>query len=68
MQTIEGNMRESEQNRHKYEQGLEVLRTDLEKARLGVNSCQVRLETVEEQLTAEEQNRKRNTGIDGRGR
>ena len=56
MQTIEGNMRESEQNRHKHEQGLEVLRTELEKARLGVNSCQVRLETVEEQLTAEEQN------------
>ena len=56
VQTIEGNMRESEQNRHKHEQGLEVLRTELEKARLGVNSCQVRLETVEEQLTAEEQN------------
>ena len=58
VQTIEGVMRESEQIRHKYEQGLEALRTDLEKARLGVNSCQVRLETVEEQLNAEEQNAK----------
>lgn len=58
VQTVEANMRASEQNRQKYEQELEVLRSDLEKSRLGVNSCQVRLETVEEQLTAEEHNAK----------
>ncbi|MCZ6803870.1 MAG: chromosome segregation protein SMC [Proteobacteria bacterium] len=58
VQTIEARMRESEQDRHKHEQELEALRSVLEKARLGVNSCQVRLETVEEQLSAEQQNAK----------
>ena len=58
VQSIEANMRELEQQRHKYEQDLEGLRTELEKARLAVNSCQVRLETVEEQLSAEEHNAK----------
>ena len=58
MQSIELNMRVSEQNKHKHEKGLDILRTDLEKARLGVNSCQVRLETVEEKLIAEKQNAK----------
>tara|TARA_R110002074_G_scaffold401935_1_gene602375 strand:- start:72454 stop:75960 length:3507 start_codon:yes stop_codon:yes gene_type:complete len=58
VQAIEGKMRELEQDKHKYEQGLENLRSDLEKAKLGVNSCQVRLETVEGQLSAEEQNAK----------
>jgi chromosome segregation protein len=58
VQTIEAGMRESEQSRHKHEQELETLRTELEKARLGVNSCQVRLETVEEQLSADQQNAK----------
>ncbi len=56
VQSIENSMRELEQGRHKHEQELEGLRADLEKARLGVNSCQVRLETVEEQLSAEEHN------------
>ncbi|MAS81477.1 MAG: chromosome segregation protein SMC [Legionellales bacterium] len=58
MQGIELNMRESEKNKQEYEKGLDILRTDLEKARLGVNSCQVRLEAVEEQLSAEKQNTK----------
>lgn len=58
VQTIEARMRESEQNRHKHEQELEALRSALEKARLGVNSCQVRLETVEEQLSTDQQNAK----------
>ncbi len=58
VQSIEASMRESEQNRHKYEQDLEELRTNLEKARLGVNSCQVRLETVEEKLSVDQQNPK----------
>jgi len=56
VQTIENRMRESEQNRHGEEQELESLRSELEKARLGVNSCQVRLETVEEQLSVNQQN------------
>jgi chromosome segregation protein len=58
VQVIEASMRELEQNRHKYEQEHEVLRTELEKARLGVNSCQIRLETVEGQLSAEQHNAK----------
>jgi chromosome segregation protein len=58
VQTIEASMRDLEQNRHKFEQDLETLRAELEKARLGVNSCQVRLETVEEQLSAEQHNAK----------
>lgn len=58
VQAIETHMREAEQSRHVYEQELETLRAKLEKAKLGVNSCQVKLETVEEQLTAEEQNAK----------
>ncbi|MBL1140896.1 MAG: chromosome segregation protein SMC [Proteobacteria bacterium] len=58
VQTIEAGMRELEQNRHKFEQDLEGLRADLEKARLGVNSCQVRLETVEGQLNAEDHDAK----------
>ena len=55
VQSIEAGMRESELNRHKQEQGLEELRAALEKARINVNSCQVRLETVQEQLAAHEQ-------------
>ena len=55
VQDIDAAIREAEQNRHKQEQDLQNLRSDLEKARLGVNSCQVRLETLEEQLSAEEQ-------------
>ena len=55
VQAIEAGMREAEQNRHKQEQGLEELRSSLEKARISVNSCQVRLETVQEQLAAHEQ-------------
>lgn len=58
VQSIEAKMRELEQQRHKFEQDLESLRTTLEKARLAVNSCQVRLETVEEQLAAEDHNAK----------
>jgi len=58
VQSIESSMRETEKNRHKHEQELEVLRSVLEKARLGVNSCQVKLETVEEQLSAAQQNAK----------
>ena len=55
VQGIEAEMRESEQNRHKQEQGLEELRAALEKARINVNSCQVRLETVQEKLAVHEQ-------------
>ncbi len=58
VQAIEANMRELEQSRHKFEADLEGLRADLEKARLAVNSCQVRLETVEEKLGAEDHNAK----------
>ncbi len=58
VQAIEASMRELEQNRHKFEEELEGLRTELEKARLGVNSCQVRLETVEEKLSVEQHNAK----------
>ena len=48
-------MRELEQNRHNFEQELEGLRAELEKARLGVNSCQVKLEAVENQLSSNQQ-------------
>jgi chromosome segregation protein len=58
VQTIEAKMRELDQARHQYEQDLEGLRAELEKARLSVNSCQVRLETVEGQLNAEQQSAK----------
>lgn len=58
VQSIEASMRELEQQRHKFEQDLEGLRSDLEKSRLAVNSCQVRIETVEEQLAAEEHSAK----------
>jgi chromosome segregation protein len=58
VQEIEAKMRELEQNRHHFEQDLEGLRAELEKARLGVNSCQVRLETVEGQLAEQQQNAK----------
>jgi len=52
---IEAQLRELEQGRHQQEQGLEVLRSELEKARINVNGCQVRLETVIEKLNAFEQ-------------
>ncbi|MCG8379633.1 MAG: chromosome segregation protein SMC, partial [Proteobacteria bacterium] len=52
VQKIENELRDTEQSRHKLEQDLEGYRSQLEKARLGVNSCQVKLETVEEQLAA----------------
>ena len=50
VESIEFKIREFEQERHKHEQELEGLRTNLEKARLDVNSSQVKIETVEEQL------------------
>ena len=51
VESVESKIRDSEQQRHKYEQELEGLRNNLEKARLDVNSCQVKIETVEEQLS-----------------
>jgi len=51
VESIESKIREFEQQRHKYEQELEGLRSNLEKARLDVNGCQVKIETVEEQLS-----------------
>ena len=50
-ESFEIKIREAEQNRHKYEQELEGLRNNLEKSRLDVNSCQVKIEAVEEQLS-----------------
>ncbi len=54
-ESFEIKIRESEQNRHKYEQELEGLRNNLEKSRLDVNSCQVKIEAVEEQLSQEKE-------------
>ena len=54
-EAFEIKIRESEQNRHKYEQELEGLRNNLEKSRLDVNSCQVKIEAVEEQLSQEKE-------------
>lgn len=55
VQAVEEKMKLSTQNRQVLEQESEKLRAELEQARLGVNSCQVKLETVADQLAANAQ-------------
>ena len=55
VQLTDNDLRQLEQQRQQQEQGLETLRAALEKARIDANSCQIRLETVLEKLSAHEQ-------------
>ncbi len=56
VQNIETVIRDLEQYRHKLEQSLEGLRVGLEKSRLEVNGCQVKLKSLEEQSSAFDRN------------
>ena len=52
LQTIETASRALAQDRHKFEQTLDGSRAELEKAKLAVNGCRVKLDTVQGQLSA----------------